>query len=426
MRKRLVIPLTLLFLAIFAAPVWAGVNLNINGKAYQPANSPQLEQGITMVGLNVIGKVLGADISNQDQTITIKKGVNTLVLILGDTNATLNGKAVTMPKAPEMSDGEIMVPLRFIHEAFGAQVDWQGQNQTVAVNYTEQRQGMNVEELLVKSSEAMAKYNTYKMDVDMTIQSEAVDSSKPGELEKFDVKNHMDMAMQTKPVLMYAKTSGAASGLEGTADQSSPMESEMVINDSGLYMTMPEQGWVKMNIPGMDIKALLEQSGSQDPISSLKQMKDCGVIMSYGDDRQKNGKSYWIINVTMGADSLNKYMQDAMDKVPVTKKEVGDKDIVEGIGSMMQDIFKNMQADIVYYVWVDQTTLLPVFMDLDCQMKMTMQIPAEDGGKDSSVVTNMKEKATYEIYDLGLPFTVPDVSKAVDMKEYIEKQMKIE
>ncbi len=425
MRKYLVIPLTLLFMVIIASPAWAGVNLNINGKLYEPTNPLQLEQGTTMGPLYVVGRVLGAEVSTSGQIITIKEAANTLVLTVNSTSAAFNGKSVTLPRAPEMVNGEIMVPLRFIYESFGAKVDWQGQNKTVAVKYSEQRQGLSVEEMLAKSSAAMEKYNTYKMKINMSMQTEVAESPKPGEKQKLDMDSQMLLATQLKPVLMYGKTSVAASLPQRATAPAGPAESEMLINEKGMYMTMPGQGWVKFDLPGIDMKSLMEQSGSQDPMSSLKQMKDFGVVMSYGDDREKNGKPYWIINVTMGADSLNKVFGDTMKKLPVQGK-TETKDVTEGISNVMTDMFKNLQADVVYNVWIDQSNYQAAFMDLDARMKMKMQIPAqEQNAKASSVEMDMKEKASYEIYDLGQPFTVPDVSTAISMKEYMEKQAAI-
>lgn len=422
MRKNLVIPLTMLFLVIFTCPAWADVNLNVNGRMYEPAQPLQLEQGTTMGPLYVVGRVLGADASVKGQTIIVKKAGHTLNLTVGSTTAGFDGQEVLLPRAPEIINEEIMVPLRFIYERFGAQVDWQGQQQTVSVKFSELRQGLTVEEMLTKSSAAMEKYNSYKMKINMNMQSEVVEAEKPDQIQKMDMTSQMVLATQLKPILVYGKTSATASLPEGTPAQAAPIESEMLINDKGMYMTMPGQGWVKFDMPGIDINALLEQSGSQDPMSSLKQMKDYGVVMSYGDDRQRDGKDYWIINVTMGADSLNKIFGDTLKKIPVEEKTIA-QDVSEGINNMMTDMFKNMQADIVYNVWIDQSNYQMSFMDLDASMKIKMQIPAQDQKTEAdSVDMDMKQEARYEIYDLGVPFQVPDVSAAIDMNEYLEKQ----
>lgn len=418
MRKGLIILSSFFLLFLLATPALADVNLNINGKSYQPITQPRVEEGTTMVPVYVVGRVLGADITTADQNLTIEKNGQKLTLTLDNKVASLDGKTVNLPVAPCRENGEIMVPLRAVMDAFGAKIDWQGESRTILVNYQEQRQGMSVEEMLAKSSEALATYNTYKTKVDMNQQMEVTNPEKDGQKEKMDMKMNMEMAVQNKPVLVYGKTkmnmalpSEVNTGLEA-------MDSEILLNDEGMYFTMPGQGWVKMTIPGMDIKAMMEQAGSQDPMASLKQLQDAGAIMSFGNDQEKNGQSYWIINVTMGADSISRLTQDVLKKAPLPQDEVPE------LNQVIEQVFKNMNADMVYSVWVNQKNFLTDYMQLDSNVNLNMQVPVEPNQPDKLVTMDMKMKqnAFYEIYDLGVPFTVPDVSKAVDMNEVLQKQ----
>lgn len=424
MRKNLVIPLTMFLVLLLASPVWASVNFNVNGKAYEPLQSLQLEQGITTGSLDLIGRVLGADISVKDQDININKAGHILNLKIGSTSARFDGQEKMMPAAPQVIDGEIMVPLRFVYELFGAEVKWQDQSRTVAVNFNETRQGLTVEEMLAKSSAAMEKYNSYKMKVDMDMQNEVVEADKPGDIQKVDMTMQMVMATQVKPMLIYGKTTATVALPQENTAQAVPAESEMLINDTGMYMTMPDQGWVKFDVPGLDMQTLLEQAGSQDPLSSIKQMKDYGVMMSFGNDREKNGQAYWIINVTMGADSLNQFFNEAMKNLPLQEQPIlqgANQDVTQEITKMMTDIFETMQADILYNVWIDQSNYQLTYMQLEAAMKMNMQIPI-DQNTQTGISMNMKQKANYEIYDLGVPFAVPDVSSAIDLNDYIKEQ----
>lgn len=423
MRKRFILPLTLLMLLMQVIPAW-GVNLDINGKQYKPSDPLQVEQGRTMVPLDFISRVLGADVSAAGQTITIKKGSNTLIMTVGNPTATFNGINVNLPSQPRTINGNLMVPMRFIFEKFGATVDWQGQNQTIAVKYNEKRQGMSIEEMLVKSTEAMAQFNTYKMKIDMNMQMKTAESANPDGAQAMDMNSQMMMAMQQKPVLMYGKISANVPAPEGAVEEAVLTESEMLMNENGMYMTMPGQGWVKFDIPGMDIKALMEQNGSQDPLKSLQLMKDYGVLMSYADDQAKNGKTYWVIKVTMGEESFNKILGDVMKQLPAAATNADSNDASAAMGNMMNEIFKNMQADIYYDVCIDQSNYQLAFMDLQAAMKLKMQLPdSEKNNELSSINMDIKEKANYEIYDLGVPFTVPDVSKAISMQEYMDQQM---
>lgn len=418
LRKGLIVLSAFCLLFLMATPALADVNLNINGNSYQPRIQPRVEEGTTMVPVYVVGRILGVEIPADGQELIIEKNGQKLTLTLDNKEAGLNGKTIALPVAPSRENGEVMVPLRAVLDVFGAKIDWQEQSSTVLVDYQEQRQGMSVEEMMAKSSEALAAYNTYKTKADMTQQMEVTNPEEANKTEKVDMKMNLDMAVQNDPVLVYGKTTVnmAVYGEDGNSLE--PVNTEILLNEEGMYVTMPEQGWVKMTIPGMDIKALMEQAGGQDPMASLKMLQDAGALMSFGNDQQKNGESYWIINVTMGPDSVSRLIQDVLKKVPLPQTEVPELDQV------IAQVFKNMNADMVYSVWINQKNFLTDYMQMDSDISLNMQVPADPEQPDNllNMDMKMKQSAFYEIYDLGVPFTVPDVSQAVDMNEVLEKQ----
>ncbi|MGE5543408.1 MAG: DUF6612 family protein [Bacillota bacterium] len=423
MRYKLIAVCTVFLLLLLANPAWAGVNLNINGNSYTPIVSPQLENSTTMVPLYVVGRVLGAEISIADQAITIRKGSRVLNFILNDNKADLNGEQLIMPQAPTLVNGEVLVPLRFICEALGATVSWDQSSRTARVSYSEQRQGMSVEDLLLKSSEAVLQYNTYKTKMKINLKMEMANTAKPGETIDAVINMGMDLAMQQKPLSVYGKTTIDSPTVPEGHNAAISATTEMFINEEGMFMTLPgQEGWFKMDIPGMDMKALIENFNN-DPVASLRMMQDSGAIMSFGDDRQKDGQSYWVINVTLGADSFSKIFESVMGQMPGITDMGSGQNLEQELNKMMQALFKNMQSDVVYRVWVDQTSLLPKFMDLDARINLVVPATTIGNGVTGPVAMRITEKAYYEIYDLGQPFIAPDVSKAMNLNEYMEQQI---
>lgn len=89
-----------------------------------PYVKPKLN--VTMVPLRVISEEMGArvDWSPSARTATIEKDGNTLVLMMGNKTAVVNGTNVALEVSVESKNLRTMVPLRFVGEQLGLSVDW--------------------------------------------------------------------------------------------------------------------------------------------------------------------------------------------------------------------------------------------------------------------------------------------------------------
>jgi hypothetical protein len=110
----------------------------IDGTA-QPALEfpPFIYQGRTLVPIRIISEALGAQV-NWDataKTVTITLNNKVIVMTIDKTIATLDGKQMILDAPPVIRLGRTFVPLRFISEAFGAEVLWDAATRTVTVNY---------------------------------------------------------------------------------------------------------------------------------------------------------------------------------------------------------------------------------------------------------------------------------------------------
>jgi hypothetical protein len=87
----------------------------------------------TIVEARGISEALGAEIlwDEASQTVTIIKDGNTVELVIGQATYWMNGSQKTMDTAPIIIDGRTMVPLRFVSQALGLTVGWDGETNTV-------------------------------------------------------------------------------------------------------------------------------------------------------------------------------------------------------------------------------------------------------------------------------------------------------
>lgn len=130
-----VLILALLLLVFVPAPVLAAPIVLINGLSVEMEIAPQVNQGRVMVPMSSIFKNLGAEVTwmNDTQTILGKKDKTLIVLQIGKTEATVNGKTQTLDSPPVIVDGRTLVPLSFVATALGARVAWDGPTETVSI-----------------------------------------------------------------------------------------------------------------------------------------------------------------------------------------------------------------------------------------------------------------------------------------------------
>lgn len=105
--------------------------------------APFIESGRTLVPLRFIAESFGATVGWEDkeQKITITLENKIIILWVGKKEALVNDERYYLevpPKVieiPEIGGGRTVVPLRFVSEALGAQVDWEPDLQIITITY---------------------------------------------------------------------------------------------------------------------------------------------------------------------------------------------------------------------------------------------------------------------------------------------------
>lgn len=141
MKKHLKKIISIILASLFissAIPLYASkaITLQVNGIPYSLKVAPIVEDGTTLVGLRETLEILGATVNWDDTTGTIKARTTDmeLSLIPGIKTAKINGVSVELSTAPKQVGGNIMIPLRFVSEAFGAKVKWDAANNIISIN----------------------------------------------------------------------------------------------------------------------------------------------------------------------------------------------------------------------------------------------------------------------------------------------------
>ncbi len=89
-----------------------------------------------------IGEGLGAIVNFKTDskigrvvTVSYVLGTTLITLYIGEKFADVNGKKVELDVPPQIVKGRTVVPLRFVTEALGCDVKWDGKTKTITITY---------------------------------------------------------------------------------------------------------------------------------------------------------------------------------------------------------------------------------------------------------------------------------------------------
>lgn len=108
----------------------------MDGKLLQSDVSAVIEEGRILAPLRAVFEALGSTIEYEPQTQSIDayKDTTHVFIAVGLSNAVINGSPVSLDVPAKIVNGRTMVPLRFVSEAMGAEVTWNGDTRSVTVN----------------------------------------------------------------------------------------------------------------------------------------------------------------------------------------------------------------------------------------------------------------------------------------------------
>lgn len=123
--------------------------VTIDGIRQSYEQPPVIVDGTTLVPLRAIFEALGANITwdSGTQTVIARKEFKQVTLTVGDARGFIDSREQKLDQPATIVDGHTMVPLRFVSEAFGCQVGWDGETKTVAI-----RTGLPTDGLLAKKA----------------------------------------------------------------------------------------------------------------------------------------------------------------------------------------------------------------------------------------------------------------------------------
>ncbi len=110
----------------------------VNGETITTDVAPVIVNGRTMLPIRFIAEALGAEVEwvETERKVIITKGDTNIVIFIGSEYAYINGEAVKLDAAAFIEGNRTYLPLRFVAEALGADVVWDADARTVTITGT--------------------------------------------------------------------------------------------------------------------------------------------------------------------------------------------------------------------------------------------------------------------------------------------------
>jgi len=112
------------------------VKVFVKGKGLSFDVMPRIENGRVVIPVRALAEALGAEVKYDNGEVIIQLDDVTIRLVINSNVAIVDGATVNLDVATRVENGRTLVPLRFVSEKFKARVNYYGKSHLVAVQET--------------------------------------------------------------------------------------------------------------------------------------------------------------------------------------------------------------------------------------------------------------------------------------------------
>jgi hypothetical protein len=131
--KLAALPLALALVLPASASAQSAVSVFVNGQRMSFDQPPVVQNGRVFVPLRGVFEQLGASVVYNNGQINATGKGRTISLTIGSTTAVVNGQQQILDVAPFVVGDRTLVPLRFVAQSLGAQVNWDDSSSSVTI-----------------------------------------------------------------------------------------------------------------------------------------------------------------------------------------------------------------------------------------------------------------------------------------------------
>ncbi len=112
------------------------VDIEVNGALIRTDSQVFVDDGVTFVPIRFVLEALGYKVywNGSGGHVSVTDGKTSVDMTIGERQAYVNGKAKRLPQPPVIENNRTYLPVRWICETLGAQVSWSQGYYTVSIN----------------------------------------------------------------------------------------------------------------------------------------------------------------------------------------------------------------------------------------------------------------------------------------------------
>ena len=317
----------------------------------------------------------------------------------------IDAQALNAVPQLDLTNQQGAIPIRQFFESRGGTVKWDGANKKVLVAW------QYADELVVRSTEILKNYNTYKMKGTSKMEMSIAGAEDTPQIPTMQVI--LEGVVQQEPLAIHIKQviqmpweeMGLSPEEVKELGSEAEMVTEIVLKADAMYQRMPmSEQWIVTDFAGMGMTESFTQMMQTTPQQSLEMMRKHGIINKLSGEVEIDGQKYYVIKNQMDSDSFSSLLQEMLGEfnfgIAMTEAEQ----------MQMQAMLESMEVNFTIESFINANSLLTERMVLDMIFQFTMD---EVVSPEGPVTFTMRMIGEYLMFDFGLEITIPDVSNAI-------------
>lgn len=112
------------------------ISMKLNGTIVKTEVAPIIESGRTLIPARAFFEAMGGKVAwdEKNETVSVQLEMDEVKLVIGSKEGLVNGTKKSMDVPARIIQNRTMIPVRFVSESLGCDVDWENNSRTVIVD----------------------------------------------------------------------------------------------------------------------------------------------------------------------------------------------------------------------------------------------------------------------------------------------------